>query len=110
MSDNLYRGWRNYETWNVALWLDSDEGMQTLFAERAQELLNETDDSGDIYERRNDASLPLADELETFITDTDMGMPDLPNSMYSDLLNHALDCVGWREIADHYLSDIEVQS
>lgn len=21
-----YNGWKNYETWNVALWLDNDQG------------------------------------------------------------------------------------
>lgn len=27
MSENTYNGWRNYETWNVALWLGNDEGL-----------------------------------------------------------------------------------
>ena len=28
MSD--YNGWKNYETWNVALWLGNDEGLNSL--------------------------------------------------------------------------------
>ena len=28
--DISYNGWENYETWNVALWLQNDEGLYTL--------------------------------------------------------------------------------
>jgi hypothetical protein len=30
MSDNSYNGWTNWETWNMALWLDNDEGFYNL--------------------------------------------------------------------------------
>ena len=31
--DTSYNGWANYETWNVALWLQNDEGLYNLACE-----------------------------------------------------------------------------
>jgi hypothetical protein len=31
--DTSYNGWENYETWNVALWINNEEGLYHLAAE-----------------------------------------------------------------------------
>ena len=30
IQDQTYNGWTNYETWNVALWIQNDEGLYNL--------------------------------------------------------------------------------
>lgn len=30
LTDRTYNGWTNYETWNVALWIQNDEGIYNL--------------------------------------------------------------------------------
>ena len=33
IADQTYNGWTNYETWNVALWIQNDEGFYHLARE-----------------------------------------------------------------------------
>jgi len=40
-NDNEYNGWTNYETWNVALYLDNDEGIYNFMLEGLRHLLAE---------------------------------------------------------------------
>ena len=42
-NDN-YNGWANYETWNVALYLDNDEGIYNFMLEGLRHLLAERND------------------------------------------------------------------
>lgn len=33
LTDTTYNGWSNYETWNVVLWIENDEGIQSYIQE-----------------------------------------------------------------------------
>jgi hypothetical protein len=55
-----YNGWRNYETWNVALWLQNDEGLYRIML--------------DVI-KRGDTYLDLACEL------TDIGLRLTPDGV-----------------------------
>jgi len=84
-----YNGWTNKPTWAVALWINNDQGLQETVLEAA----------------RNDKDDPylLAGWLQDFFTDE--LYPDLPASMYSDLLNWSLAYVDWDSLAEHFIKD-----
>jgi len=94
-----YNGWKNYESWAVALWLDNDEGSYERAREMAREKRAEAGDSD-----RSAAGL-LADGLKEWVTDE--MIPDLGSSLAADLLGAAVSEVDWYEVAEHYLDDLE---
>jgi hypothetical protein len=36
MADTEYNGWPNYQTWNVMLWMDNEEGPYRMYREKVQ--------------------------------------------------------------------------
>jgi len=81
-----YQGWKNYETWAMALWIDNEEGSYYV----AREIVS------------NDASYRSADALKEWMEES---MPDLGASVWADLLNAAFGEVDWHEVASHYLGE-----
>ena len=88
MTNKTYNGWANYETWNVALWIDN-------------ETLGSYETARDMARHARDAR-DLAKALQSWIEDM---APDLGASMFSDLLAAALGEVNWDEIAGHYYEE-----
>src|SRR4051812_8317451 len=88
-----YNGWTNYETWVVRLWLDNEEPSYRYWTEQARH-----------WHGREGAACSLARQLQGELTEAS---PVTEPTVYSDLMNAALDEVNWLEIAESYLDEIE---
>ena len=98
--DKKYNGWTNYETWNVNLWLTSnDEESYKYFVERAKELYDESE-TDKHFSKKENATLKLA----AFIYETvEENNPLLDTaSLYADILraNLSTSQVNYYEIAE----------
>jgi len=85
-----YQGWKNYESWAVALWLDNEQSLQR----QAQRIVNR---ETNIYR--------AVDALKTFVTEDIL--PDLGASLAQELLNAAISEVDWEEVAKHFQDEAE---
>ena len=101
-----YNGYKNYETWCVALWVDNDEYTQNYWAELADEAWADNYDEGDDPESSSaDARYQLANCYKELILDGNPLAGDA--SLYADILAAALRDVCWCDLADNALSDID---
>jgi hypothetical protein len=85
MNTATYNGWHNYETWNVSLWINNDEGFYNLISEMTNDARDEDE---------------LASSLESLIMDE---APQL-TGIYADLLTTSLRAVDWNELAADFWS------
>lgn len=98
-----YNGWTNYETWNVALWIDNEQGSYNHWREQARHCYKWASDRGTGLTKKEQAVIDLAQLLKDAVNED---APDLGASMYADLLNAALSEVNWQEIAGHWVDDM----
>ena len=108
MNETGYNGWVNYETWAVKLWLDNERASYEEVTSTAADLYREALDGAenDAEKARESASYEMAGYLKAYVDDLqDILLPDLPASLFSDLLAAALAEVDWHEIAEAYISD-----
>ncbi len=99
-----YNGWTNYETWNVNLWIDNEEGSYNERRRAAFESYDvQAEGSDDLEESANDAEIEHAKWLEDWIDE--MNPLQGQASMFTDILGAALNQVNWREIAEHHIAE-----
>src|SRR5207237_6827289 len=97
-----YNGWTNYETWNVALWIDNEQGSYNHRRELAREACVNAE-AGRSFTRKESATQILAGLLKEWIEE---GNPVAKQaSVYADLVNAALSEVNWHELAENWLED-----
>jgi hypothetical protein len=103
-----YQGWRNFETWAVALWLDNERTSYDYWREAARRCQREapTDPRviDGIWTPNEAATFNLADQLREELTD---GIPLTAPTMYADLLLAALSEVDCQEIAASLLTELD---
>lgn len=107
MNKQEYNGWTNYETWNVALWLDNERGTHDYWLDVVNTALHTCIESGvviqvaDMLKESHEESLP---EVLDHFRDVPDG-PWMLQGFAVDLLNAAMSEVNWYEIAEHLIAD-----
>ena len=88
MTDTNYNGYRNYQTWNIALWINNDQGTQEYYQEMVKGLTN--------YE-----AVQAISESIKFDNNPLLNPDNIQDaSMYSDILSNALNEVDWLEVVE----------
>lgn len=80
------------------MWLDNEQSSHTHFNERARDLF-------DFIGSKDAAVVDLEDEIRVWVEGANPIAGEA--SMFADLLGAALVEVSYREIAEHYMSDVE---
>jgi hypothetical protein len=109
MSEKTYNGWTNYETWNVKLWMDNDQGSDRYYRELAQEVYDAAEaTTRPAFTKEERATLDLSerlkDEYESAMADW-LEESNKTVGVWADLLGAALSEVNWHEIAGHYIEE-----
>ncbi len=100
MTNKEYNGWYNYETWLLKLWQDNDQGEQEYWQEAAEQCVK--------TDGKEDAVHPLADMMREHYEAQAVEAIGT-TGLFCDMITAALHEVNWREIAQHYVDEVEVE-
>lgn len=107
VESNRYNGWKNYETWAVAMWLDNDQAVNDYWKEAVGQWVHaalEGSTEPSLEEAKVIATLNAARELEA-----SHALAGDRSNVYTGLLTTALSRVDWREIAGHLVDEVEIK-
>ena len=92
-----YNGWTNYETWAVKLWIDNDEGLQSMVEEMADEHKEGDDPIGD-----------LKDAIEAMVWEFyEEQVKDDMWGLFKDMITSSIQTCNFYEISENVLEDME---
>jgi hypothetical protein len=98
-----YNGWKNYETWAMALWIDNDQGSYTYSREIVATEVEEGPEGLDLRTTAGRVADMLKDWQEECMYQWE---PGFESTVFTDLLHAAFGEVDWYEIAQNYLSEL----
>lgn len=115
--DKKYNGWTNYETWNLALWMDNEQGSYNFWREQAQEAWEAADAPSanalltgrEPFTREEKAKIAISHTLKDHFEEQMADMLDASGqsgSMWADLLGAALSEVNWPEVAGNMIEGV----
>ncbi len=102
-----YNGWKNYETWGVALVMSNEEGIQRRWQERAAEL-KQKENPHPFWTDEEYVRFTLSDEMSVHVEEMSEPSQDIPEYvrlLMSQLIGSALGKVDWGEIAASYMDE-----
>lgn len=105
MTDS-YNGYTNYETWNICLWIDNEEGSQDYWLETSREIAKEVRESGDYDDVDSAKSAAVSELAARMESEFEEAMPDF-NGFWNDILRTAFDRINWSEAAATRFDDDE---
>ena len=96
-----YKGYANYETWLVAVWIDNDQASIDRWVDVAKHHYNISEDR-EHFTKKEEAIISFSESMKEWYEDSIPDSVDI-GIFWSDMLYSALGSVDWHELAGKYM-------